>query len=246
MTRRGHPRLPVPGGAGRLLDGQRDPDPVPHRPDGVAQAGLRAGPSAGSRDRAAAAIRGTEASVMPVLATREPAGAAGDPPDAQVVVQLDEVRPPAGLDPAAVRHPEQRRGVGERRRDRDRERHPLADQVAHRRVERDDRPGQRVRARRASRGRRARRRPGPPIVPRPVAHPGERQRVAHEDEPVGGLGAQDDRPQRRVDVVARRRSARRTPSSSVSAATARPGSAVVDAGHRVEQVGRRPRPPGGA
>ena len=54
VARRVHPRLPVPGGAGRLLDGQRDPDPDATRL-GWRRGGRPApGTSTGSRDRAAA------------------------------------------------------------------------------------------------------------------------------------------------------------------------------------------------
>ena len=69
MARRDHPRLPVPGGAGRLLDGQRDADPRVIGPDGVAEAGM------GQRHRPEVGIErrhdprchgpGKEASVMP-------------------------------------------------------------------------------------------------------------------------------------------------------------------------------------
>ena len=139
--------------------------PAATRPDGVAQAGL------GQRHRPEAGIERRRDPGRPeglrhaCPAPVEPARAARDPPDPQVVVQLHEVRPAADLDPPAVRRPEQRRGAGRGRRDRDRERNPLAGEVADRHVDGDDRPGQRVGARQGHPAVRRPPRPGPRSVP---------------------------------------------------------------------------------
>ena len=114
---------------------------------------------------------------------------------------------------------------------------PDATRLRDRRVERDDGPGQR-------------RRPGqgdalpddldleaadPPAA---VAHPGQRDGVADEQQPVRRLEPRDERPQRGMDVdaVGDQLDVDRVVEQGRDGHARR---AVVDAGHRVEQVGRR-------
>ena len=128
-------------------------------------------------------------------------------------------------------------GFAARRRDRRRQRAPLAHEVPDRRVERDHRPGERLRPdqRRASV---EDLHLEPADRPAAVAHPRERQRVGDEHEPVRGLRPPDDRPQRRVDVEAVRDQlhVRAVVRERRDREAREP---VVDARHRVEQVGRR-------
>ena len=192
MTRRVHPRLPVPGGAGRLLDGQGDADPRAIGPDGVAEAGLRQRhrPEAGIERRRDPGHRGL--------------GHAGPAPANQPAPRVTRrtrrssssstrcARRPTSIRPRSVA-PRSAAGLDGGRRDRDRERDPLAGQVADGHVDGDDRPGQRVRARQGH--------PASlhdhvqaPDLTRPIPRARQRHGVADEDEPAGRLGAQDDRP----------------------------------------------------
>ena len=120
-------------------------------------------------------------------------------------------RRPASMRPRSPASEQRRRGSTTPRRRRDGSDVPSADEIPHRRVERDHRPRQRLgsleRAPPAARRPRRARRCGRPAV----AHARERQPVADQQQPVGGLGARDDRPQRSGGRAARRRSARRRP-----------------------------------
>ena len=130
-------------------------------------------------------------------ATHPPA--AHHAPDAEAVVELDEVGALARRDAAAVGDPEHGQRIGACRGDGNRQGHAGRDEVAHGVVEGDDRPGQRR---------------GPderdPLSddldletadPCPaVARPRERERVADEQQPVGRLQSSDQRPQRGIDV----------------------------------------------
>ncbi len=108
-------------------------------------------------------------------------------------------------------------------------------------VQRDDRPGKR-------------RRPGKGGAvsddlhieaaepPAPVAHAGECDRIADEEQSVRRLQPRDQRPQRGMDVdtVGDELDVRRVVEQG---GHGNAGRSVVDAGHRVEEVGRG-RPPG--
>ena len=70
-----------------------------------------------------------------------------------------------------------------------------------------------------------------------VTHPGQRDRVADEQQPIGRLETEDERPQGGMDVDAVRDQldVGRVVQERGDGQTGRP---VVDAAHRVEQVGR--------
>ena len=158
----------------------------------------------------------------------------------QVLVQLDEVGALAVGETPTVRHAEQVERVARLRPRRHRSAGcPAADDVPDGAVERDHRSGQRVGA-----GERR------PAVPRPrcrgrrsgrdpVARAGDCEGIADEQQPVARLEARDQRPERRDGRGSPSAMSSTYASSSSSAATATPGRPMVDAGHRVEQVGRR-------
>ena len=164
---------------------------------------------------------------------------AHDAPDPERVVELDEVGALADGDPAAVRDAEQGQRVGARRGRRDRQRHAGRDEVADRIVERDDRPGQRGCARRGSR---APRRPRPrdrrsrlgrrPCPASEIASLTRSSRSAGFSRRMSGPDGRID-----VDLVGDELDVGRVVEQRGDGQARR---AMVDAAHRIEQVGRRP------
>ena len=168
---------------------------------------------------------------------RRPAARAHDPADPELAVELDEVGALSGGDPAAVRDPEHRQRVPARGGDRGGQREPGRDQVAHGDVQREDGAGQR--------GRPGERHPPAHDLHREaadprasVAHAGERDGIADEQEPVGRLQPEDQGPEPGVDVdaVGDELDVGRVVEERGHCQARSP---VVDAGHRVEQVRRR-------
>ncbi len=154
----------------------------------------------------------------------------------EVVVELHEIGDEAGRDPAPVGHADHRQRVAARGGDGGRQRQALADDHLDRDVEAEDGAGERVRAGQ-----------GDPAAddghvqaadpPSAVARAGERDGVADEEQPVGGLGPGDQPPQAGMDVdaVGDELDIGRVVEECREGETR---GTMVEAAHRVEQVGR--------